>query len=407
MVAYFANSNGIFAGDEVRILGVPVGKIDQDRAAARTRQDHLLVRRQVQGARRRQGRHPLAVAGDGARHPADPGLHRRASACRPTRSFRRTAPRCRWSATTSASNCRNSRETLQPTQPGGVSTLGAFVNTAADNLRGQGANIRDTIIKLSAGVLGARRPQQRPLQHREEPVDPGVGAARQHRPDAAAQREPGSGHRPAVQRSRRGRPTPSSDINDVVGDVQQLRRRQPRDARHDVGQAGVGHHRPRSRASTTSSRRCTSRPTAFQNFLNIYQPAQGTLHRRARRQQLRQPDLVPLRRDPGGVAAERRAVGQAVRAVPGADRQEPAVQLPPARREPLRRRSGPTQRDHLQRGLDASGLRSTARDRRRTCAAWPRTPADRRCRQPVRRSSVASSPRPNPSRPIRRTVCPA
>ena len=29
VVAYFDNSNGIFAGDEVRILGVPVGKIDK------------------------------------------------------------------------------------------------------------------------------------------------------------------------------------------------------------------------------------------------------------------------------------------------------------------------------------------------------------------------------------------
>ena len=28
--------------------------------------------------------------------------------------------------------------TLQPTEPGGVSTLGAFINTAADNLRGEG-----------------------------------------------------------------------------------------------------------------------------------------------------------------------------------------------------------------------------------------------------------------------------
>ncbi len=28
MVAYFANSNGIFPGDEIRVLGVPVGKID-------------------------------------------------------------------------------------------------------------------------------------------------------------------------------------------------------------------------------------------------------------------------------------------------------------------------------------------------------------------------------------------
>jgi phospholipid/cholesterol/gamma-HCH transport system substrate-binding protein len=45
---------------------------------------------------------------------------------------------------------------LQPTQPGGPSTLGAFINTAADNLRGQGANIRETIIKMSQAfsVLG-------------------------------------------------------------------------------------------------------------------------------------------------------------------------------------------------------------------------------------------------------------
>ena len=40
-------------------------------------------------------------------------------------------------------------DALQPTQPGGVSTLGAFINTAADNLRGNGATIRDTVIKLS------------------------------------------------------------------------------------------------------------------------------------------------------------------------------------------------------------------------------------------------------------------
>ncbi|HYB81556.1 MAG TPA: mammalian cell entry protein, partial [Mycobacterium sp.] len=38
----------------------------------------------------------------------------------------------------------------------GVSTLGALIDTTADNLRGQGANIRDTIIKLSQAfsVLG-------------------------------------------------------------------------------------------------------------------------------------------------------------------------------------------------------------------------------------------------------------
>ncbi|HWT48286.1 MAG TPA: MCE family protein, partial [Mycobacterium sp.] len=40
-------------------------------------------------------------------------------------------------------------QSLQPTKPGGVSTLGELVNTAADNLRGQGADIRQTVIKLS------------------------------------------------------------------------------------------------------------------------------------------------------------------------------------------------------------------------------------------------------------------
>ena len=44
------------------------------------------------------------------------------------------------------------RQRCSRPQPGGVSTLGALVNTAADNLRGQGANIHDTIIKLSQAV---------------------------------------------------------------------------------------------------------------------------------------------------------------------------------------------------------------------------------------------------------------
>jgi phospholipid/cholesterol/gamma-HCH transport system substrate-binding protein len=43
-------------------------------------------------------------------------------------------------------------KTLQPTQPGGVSSTGEFVNTVADNLRGQGASIRDTVIKLSQAL---------------------------------------------------------------------------------------------------------------------------------------------------------------------------------------------------------------------------------------------------------------
>ena len=43
-------------------------------------------------------------------------------------------------------------KTLQPTESGGVSTLGAFINTTADNLRGQGPAIHDAIVKLSEAI---------------------------------------------------------------------------------------------------------------------------------------------------------------------------------------------------------------------------------------------------------------
>ena len=43
-------------------------------------------------------------------------------------------------------------QTLQPTRPGGVSTAGEFVNSLADNLRGQGPNIRDSLQKLSQSM---------------------------------------------------------------------------------------------------------------------------------------------------------------------------------------------------------------------------------------------------------------
>lgn len=56
-------------------------------------------------------------------------------------------------------NLEKLAETLQPTEPGGVSTLGGFVNTAADNLRGQGQDIRDSLTKLSRALstLGDHR----------------------------------------------------------------------------------------------------------------------------------------------------------------------------------------------------------------------------------------------------------
>ena len=164
------------------------------------------------------------------------------------------------------------------------------------------------------------------------------------------------------------------DINDVVGDVQSFVADNRETLGHDVGQAGLGDSSPR-RQHRRHQADAAHHPRRVPELPQHLPARPGHVHRRHRAQQLRQPDLVPVRRDSGGVTAGRRAVGEAVRAVPGADRQEPAVQLPADRRKPLRRRSGPSQRDHLQRGLDAAGLRSTPGTRRCTCTPGRGAPA--------------------------------
>ncbi|MGU3501008.1 MCE family protein [Mycobacterium sp. C31M] len=146
--AYFDNTNGLFVGDEIRILGVPVGEIDSI---------------DVEPDRAKVG----FWINDDQRVPADvkavilaPSLvTARAIQLTPVYTSgpvladdsvipeERTAVPVEWDEV--RVQLQRFTEMLQPTEPGGVSTLGALVNTAADNLRGQGANIRDTLIKLS------------------------------------------------------------------------------------------------------------------------------------------------------------------------------------------------------------------------------------------------------------------
>lgn len=148
IVGYFANSNGIFAGDEVRILGVPVGKIDKiepepqrvkisfwydEKYQVPADAKAVVISPSLVSVRAIQ----LTPAYTGGPEMRDKAVIDEARTAVPVDfdDFKVQLQRL--------------TETLQPTQPGGVSTLGALVNTAADNLRGQGANVRETIIKLS------------------------------------------------------------------------------------------------------------------------------------------------------------------------------------------------------------------------------------------------------------------
>ncbi len=151
VTAYFDNTNGLFPGDEVRILGVSVGKIDKiepqpqrvkvefwfdDQYKVPADADAVILSPSLVTARAIQ----LTPA-----YTHGPTMQNNAVIPQ-----NRTAVPVEWDDF--RAQLQKLTDYLQPTEPGGVSTLGAFVNTAADNLRGQGANIRDTIIKLSQAI---------------------------------------------------------------------------------------------------------------------------------------------------------------------------------------------------------------------------------------------------------------
>jgi phospholipid/cholesterol/gamma-HCH transport system substrate-binding protein len=148
VVAYFENTNGIYVGDDVRILGVNVGRI----VSIEPQPDTVKVsfwydsKYKVPADAKAAILSPTLVTARAIQltpvYTSGPTMKGDAVIPR-----ERTAVPVEWDDV--RQQLQKLSETLQPTEPGGVSTLGSLINTAADNLRGQGANIRDTIIKLS------------------------------------------------------------------------------------------------------------------------------------------------------------------------------------------------------------------------------------------------------------------
>jgi phospholipid/cholesterol/gamma-HCH transport system substrate-binding protein len=151
VVAYFDNSNGLYVNDEVRILGVPVGRIDRIEAQPQQVKVSFWVDGKYQvpaGAKAAIISPQLVTARAIQLTPAFTGG--------PEMRDGSTIPRDRTAVPLEWDDLRRQLEKLtdamQPTSPGGVSTLGAFVQTAANNLRGQGGNIRDTVINMSQAL---------------------------------------------------------------------------------------------------------------------------------------------------------------------------------------------------------------------------------------------------------------
>ena len=153
--AYFDNSNGIYVGDDVVILGVPVGKIEKiepqpDRVKISFWYDDKY---QVPADAKAVILSPSLVTSGIQLTPAYTGG--------PVMADGAVIPRERTAVPVEYDDLRQQLEkltqTLQPTQPGGVSTLGAVVNAGGQPAR-QGCDIRETILNLSEAVsaLGDR-----------------------------------------------------------------------------------------------------------------------------------------------------------------------------------------------------------------------------------------------------------
>jgi phospholipid/cholesterol/gamma-HCH transport system substrate-binding protein len=274
ITAYFDNSNGLFRGDEVRVLGVPVGAIDAIEPESNRVKISFWVDDTVEvpaEARAAILSPQLVTARAIQLTPAyTGGPVMRSGAVIPQT---RTAVPLEWDDL--RAQLDKLTAALQPTQPGGVSTLGAFINTAADNLRGQGANIRDTIIKMSQAfsILGDH---SNDIFSTIKNLSVVVSALH----DSSGLLRQLNGNLASVTALLANDPDEVghaiSDLNAVVADTTSF----IADNREALG-------------TTTDKLSSISKavgdslddikqtlhvaPTAFQNFINIYQPAQSAL----------------------------------------------------------------------------------------------------------------------------------
>lgn len=274
VVGYFANSNGIYPGDEVRVLGVPVGKIDTiepqgrrvkisfwyDRkysvpadAKAVILSPSLVAVRAIQLT-------PAYTAGprlaDGAAIPQE-----------------RTAVPVEWDDF--RQQLGKLTQTLQPTEPGGVSKLGSFINTTADNLRGQGSDIRDTLTQLSQAfsTLGDHSSDLFSTIRNISVLVTALQSSTDLMRDLNRNLDGVTG---LLANGAGEVGSAVNDISSVVGDVTTF----ISDNREPLGTTS-----DKLASLTTALNESLDDfkqtlhvgPTAFQNFVNIYQPSQGAL----------------------------------------------------------------------------------------------------------------------------------
>ncbi len=274
LVAYFDNTNGLFVGDEIRILGVPVGEIDRidvepqrakvsfwvdDKYKVPADAKAVILAPSLVTARAIQLTPAYTSGpslGDGAVIPRE-----------------RTAVPVEWDDV--RIQLQRLTEMLQPTQAGGTSTLGSLVNTAADNLRGRGASIHDTLVKLSQAT-SALGDHSTDLFSTLRNLSLLVSALQ----DSSDLMKQLNRNLAAVSGALADQP---DAVGDAVRDVSDVSREVSTFVAHNRESLGTTSDKLGTVSQTVTESIDDVKqflhisPTVLQNFINIYQPAQGTL----------------------------------------------------------------------------------------------------------------------------------
>ncbi|OBK63218.1 mammalian cell entry protein [Mycobacterium colombiense] len=274
VTGYFANSTGLYGGDDVVILGVRVGKVDKieplpdgvkisfwyddkykvpAEAKAVILSPSLVTPRSIQ----------LTPAYTGGSVLTDHAV----------------IPQQRTAVPVEYDDFRQQLEkltqTLQPTQPGGTSTLGAFINTAADNLRGQGPDIRDTIIKLSQAI-SALGDHSNDLFGTLKNLSILVAALHDSSDLLGQLNQNLAATTGLLAEDPNQVGNAVHDLDDVADDVRNFVA-DNRDALGTTSDKLASVSTALNESLDDVKQLLHVGPTAFQNFLNIYQPAQATL----------------------------------------------------------------------------------------------------------------------------------
>ncbi|WP_068188362.1 MCE family protein [Mycobacterium sp. UM_CSW] len=272
--AYFAEANGLFVGDEIRILGVAVGVVDRIEPQPASSKVTFSVDKQyaVPADARAAILSPSLVTSRAIQlvpaYSGGPKLSPGASI-----PLSRTAVPVEWDDF--RRQLEKLTEALQPTAPGGVNSLGEFINSGADNVRGEGDTARDTVLKLSEAIsaLGDHAEDifstVRNLQLLVSALHSSSDLLASFNQNLASVTTVLSNTPNEVANAVKGLDGALTDLRDFLSENREA--------------IGVTSDRLASITTALNDSRADVKqilhiaPTVFQNFLNIYQPAQSAM----------------------------------------------------------------------------------------------------------------------------------